>query len=155
MTSFQIFHKFHWFLQTLLLGSFLALAIPTFLMVAPKFLQDKLSERQVIELAAANFGNHLADNPLRTGWKLTSLRVTPDLRLVADVKVILRRHAEVIKSRNSRIKYSYLKLACPPSNAAVFSTLPGEKTLWIRLHHQGDTLIEAGCPKDKSIVSIY
>ena len=149
------FDRIHWFFQALLLGGFLAAAIPTALMVAPKLWTETLSDRQIIELAAANFGNHLAENPLRTGWKLTSLRVTSDLRLVADVKVILRRHAEIIKSRNARIKYSYLKLACPPADAAVFTTVPGEKTLWIRLHHQGDTLIEAGCPKAKSIVSIY
>jgi hypothetical protein len=149
------FDRIHWFFQALLLGGFLAAAIPTALMVAPKLWTETLSDRQIIELAAANFGNHLAENPLRTGWKLTSLRVTSDLRLVADVKVILRRHAEIIKSRNARIKYSYLKLACPPTDAAVFTTLLGEKTLWIRLYHQGDTLIEAGCPKAKSIVSIY
>jgi len=151
----MIFDKFRRIANGLIVGVMIALAVPVSLLIGIKLTEDILSDREILDLAAANFGNYLAENPLKIGWKMTAVRVTPELRLVVDVKVILRREAEVIKTRNSRIKYSYLKLACPPPDAEVFKTLPGDETLWIRLHHQGDTLVEAGCPKDKSIVSIY
>ena len=151
----MILDKFGRFANGMFVGIMIAVALPASLIIGVKLSEDTPSKREILNLAAANFGNYLTENPLRIGWKMTAIRVTQDLRLVVDVKVILRREAKVIKSRNSRIKYSYLKLACPPPDADVFRTLPGGETLWIRLHHQGDTLIEAGCPKDSSIVSIY
>ncbi len=151
----MILDKFGRFANGMFVGIMIAVALPASLIIGVKLAEDTPSKREILNLAAANFGNYLTENPRRIGWKMTAIRVTQDLRLVVDVKVILRREAEVIKSRNSRIKYSYLKLACPPPDAKVFRTLPGGETLWIRLHHYGDTLIEAGCPKDSSIVSIY
>lgn len=152
----MITNKLRHLVNALIAGVILLLAGVAVLVVAANLRdENRLSRRQIVDLAASNFGNYLTKNPLQIGWKMTAIRVTQDLRLVIDVKVILRRDAEVIKTRNARIKYSHLKLTCPPPDAEVFRTLPGEDTLWIRLHHQGDTLIEAGCPKAKSIVSIY
>ena len=55
-------------------------------------------------------------------------------------------HATVIESRNNRIRFSYMKLACPSGDPVVEKWIT-ETKVWINLHFHGKTLIEAACPK--------
>jgi hypothetical protein len=66
--------------------------------------------------------------------------------VIVDVHVSRYDHAQVITQRNKRIQYSYLKLACPPSDAWVYDWLDGDDRIWVNLHHHGETILKAPCP---------
>ena len=73
--------------------------------------------------------------------------VTDDERVVIDVNVPVIQEADVIRTRNGRIKYSYLKLACPPVGAPILQHMDGQ-LLYVNLHYNGESFIEAACPKE-------
>ncbi len=67
---------------------------------------------------------------------------------MVDVDVTKVPHAKIIRSRNKRIQYSYLKLACPPLDAPIRRALVDGSPLWINLHFEGATILEGACPSD-------
>ncbi len=132
-----------WFIFSL----FSAIAVPGLVLVTLSHFAEELSEEDALAVAAIAVKNYVDENPPANGWRTTDIHVTDDQRLVVDIHVPVFEHAQVIKSRNKRIRYSYLKLACPPSNAWVYEWFGGGDRIWIKLHHHGDEILEAPCPK--------
>ncbi len=125
-----------------------ALLLPlVFLAVASLFVDDG-SEDKALAAAATSVKAYYADNPPNGLWVATGVRVTDDKRVMVDVDVTKAKHANVIRSRNKRIQYSYLKLACPPSEAPISRVLVEGSALWINLHFEGATILEGACPSD-------
>ena len=99
-----------------------------------------------LRAAAIALDNFYSDNPPNGVWEYQGVRIVDNKRLVVDVHVAVVPHATVIESRNNRIRFSYMKLACPSGNPMVDKWLTDTK-VWINLHFHGKTLIEAACPK--------
>lgn len=100
-----------------------------------------------MDVAAIALHDHYTANPPYRVWDFDGVRITEDDRIVVDVHVAVIPHATFIETRNMRIRYSYLKLACPAKDAPVQKWL-GDKKIWINLNFHGKTLMEAACPRD-------
>jgi len=99
-----------------------------------------------LRTAAIALDAYYAENPPNGVWEYQGVRVVEGKRIVVDVHVAVVPHATVIESRNNRIRYSYMKLACP-GNDAVVANWTDDVRVWVNLHFHGKTLIEAACPK--------
>jgi hypothetical protein len=99
-----------------------------------------------LRAAAIALDNFYSDNPPNGVWEYQGVPVVDDKRIVVDVHVAVVPHATVIESRNNRIRFSYMKLACPTGDPVVAKWIT-ETKVWINLHFYGKTLIEAACPK--------
>lgn len=135
-----------WFITSLLI----TLMIPGAVLATLSFYAEDMSQEEALEVAAVAVKNYIDENPPRQGWKATNVYINGDMNLIVDVRVPRFDHAEVIRTRSERIKYSYLKLACPPEEAWVYEWLQGNDRIWINLHYNGTTLLEAPCPSAKS-----
>jgi len=134
-----------WFVISLLI----TLMIPGAVLATLSFYAEDMTQEEALQVAAVAVKNYIDENPPRQGWKATSVYINDKQNLVVDVHVPRFDHAEVIRTRSERIKYSYLKLACPPQDAWVFDWLHGEDRIWVNLHHHGKSLLEAPCPSNK------
>lgn len=130
------------------LGVGLALALPALLLGALVQMSEPISHEDAMSVAAIALHDHYSVNPPYGVWSFDGVRITDDERLVVDVHVTVIPHATFIETRNKRIRYSYLKLACPPENAWVYEWLHGRDRIWINLHHHGKTLMQAPCPSN-------
>lgn len=135
-----------WFVYSLIV----TILVPGTIIATMAHFAEDMSEDDVLEVAAVAVKNYIDQNPPRQGWRATNTYVDDKKAVVVDVNVPQFSHAKVIKQRNDRIKYSYLKLACPPADAWVFDWLHGDDRIWINLHHQGETIIKAPCPGGKT-----
>jgi hypothetical protein len=133
-----------WFITSLLI----TLMIPGAVLATLSFYAKDMSQEEALEVAAVAVKNYIDENPPRQGWKATSVHINQDMNLMVDVHVPRFDHAEVIRTRSERVRYSYLKLACPPENAWVYEWLHGRDRIWINLHHHGKTLMQAPCPSN-------
>ena len=104
------------------------------------------SEKQAMRVAAIALQDHYSENPPYGVWEFESVRISEDERLIVDVHVAVIPHATFIKTRNKRIRYSYLKLACPKADAPVHAFLQNQ-TVWINLRFHEETLLLGACPK--------
>ncbi len=111
------------------------------------FIDDK-SEDTALAASAAAIEAYYVKNPPNGLWKATGVSVTDDKRVMVNVDVAKVPHAKIIRSRNKRIQYSYLKLACPPLDAPINRALVEGNRLWINLHFEGATILEGACPVD-------
>jgi len=135
-----------WFATSLLI----TLLVPGMALFALTQFTEEISQEDALEVAAVAVKNYVDENPPRQGWRATKIYIGQKKNLVVDIHVPRFDHAEVIRTRKERIKYSYLKLACPPQNAWVYDWLNGNDRIWINLHHHGETLLRAPCPGGKS-----
>ena len=135
-----------WFATSLLI----TLLIPGAALFGLSQFTEEMSQEDALEVAAVAVQNYIDENPPRQGWRATKTYIGLEKNLVVDVHVPRFDHAEVIRTRKERIKYSYLKLACPPQDAWVYDWLDGNNQIWINLHHHGETLLRAPCPGGKS-----
>ncbi len=131
-----------WFFSSL--GA--AILIPAVTILALGQFAEDVSEDEALEVAAVAVKNYVDQNPPRQGWRATDIYIGASRNVVVDVHVPNFDHAAVIQSRNERVRFSYLKLACPPANAWVYDWLEGRDRIWINLHHHGETLLKAPCP---------
>lgn len=131
-----------WFIGSL--GA--AICIPAVVIMALGQFAEDMSDDEALEVAAVAVKNYVDENPPRQGWRATDIYIGTERNVVVDVHVPHFDHAAVIRSRSERIRYSYLKLACPPSNAWVYDWLEGRDRIWVNLHHHGESLLKAPCP---------
>ena len=99
-----------------------------------------------LKVAAIAINDHYLDNPPYGVWRYDGVRITGENRLIVDVHVAVIPHATFIRTRNNRIRYSYLKLACPKAGANVHRYLVGTP-IWINLKFHDETLLLGACPK--------
>jgi len=131
-----------------LLGTSLALSVPALLLAGLFAVSQSNEKMDAMRVAAIALNDYYADNPPYGVWDFQGVRITDDERLMVDVHVAVTPHATFIETRNMRIRYSYLKLACPKAKANVHQWLKNQ-TVWINLHFHGKTLMEGACPRGK------
>ena len=128
-------------------GLALALSAPALLLVGLIGVSTPDTSVETLRTAAIALDNYYTDNPPNGVWQYKGVRIV-DSRLIIDVHVGIVPHATVIESRNKRIRYSYMKLACPTGDPIV-DKWTEESRVWINLNFHGKTLIEGKCPKGK------
>ncbi len=128
------------------LGVTFALALPAILLVVMAQLAKPVSHEDTLNVAAIALHDYYSVNPPYGVWTFNGVRITDDERLVVDVHVSVIPHATFIETRNKRIRYSYLKLACPAATANVHKWLD-KIPVWINLNFHGKTLLEGACPR--------
>ena len=131
-----------WFFTSLLI----TLMIPGAVLATLTFYAEDMSQEDALEVAAVAIKNYIDENPPRQGWKATKIYISKDMNLVIDVHVPRFDHAEVIRTRSERVRYSFVKLACPPKGAWVYDWLQGNDRIWINLKHHDKTLMLGPCP---------
>lgn len=127
-------------------GIFIAMAIPAVFLGGIMLAAKSGPSEDTMRAAAIALDAFYNENPPNGIWEYQGVRIVDNKRLVIDVHVAVVPHATVIESRNERIRYSYMKLACPSSDPVVDKWIK-ETRVWINLHFHGKTLIEAACPK--------
>ncbi len=146
MWIIDIIRAKRWFFTSLLI----ALLIPGTILATLTHFAEEMSDDEALQVAAVAVKNYVDENPPREGWRATKIYIDESKAVVVDVQVPRFDHAQVIRSRSERIRYSYLKLACPPTDAWVYEWLQGSDRIWINLHHHGKTIYKAPCPSNKS-----
>lgn len=136
-----------WFMMSLLI----TFSVPAAVLATLTHFAEEMSQEDALEVAAVAVKNYVDENPPRQGWRATDIYIGQDMNLIVDISVPRYDHAQVIRTRTERIKYSYLKLACPPTDAWVYEWLHGNDRIWINLHHHGESLLLAPCPSDRKI----
>lgn len=131
--------------KTLAVG--FAFALPGLLLATLVHISEPVSHDDAMNVAAIALHDHYSANPPYGVWSFDGVRITDDERLVVDVHVTVIPHATFIETRNKRIRYSYMKLACPSGDAEVQKWLD-DIPVWINLNFHGKTLIEGSCPRD-------
>ncbi len=139
----QLLFSSRWFLISLVA----AVSIPGMALAVLTQFAVELSKEEQLEVAAIAVRNYIDENPPRLGWRSTGIQILPKKGVVVAVLVPNPTHARVIQERNDRIKFSYMKLACPPQDAWVYDWLGSNDRIYINLHHYGTTLVQAACPK--------
>ncbi|MEK9724245.1 MAG: hypothetical protein VW405_12305 [Rhodospirillaceae bacterium] len=124
-----------------------AIGLPALMLAALFQMSEPISEQDMMKVAAIALHDHYSVNPPYGVWTFDGVRINEDERLVVDVNVSVIPHATFIETRNQRVRYSYLKLACPLADAGVNKWLDDIK-VWINLTFHDKTLIEAPCPRD-------
>lgn len=143
-----------WIPRRVLMVLAVAILLPAFLLLGAKYLSQDMPKGDALQVAALVLAEDLKVNPLKTGWKLKNIHLTEDLRLEMDVNVTYHYQAEFIKTRNGRIRYSYLKLACPGPESEVFKFLPEKSTVWVRLLYENELIVAGGCPSSLRGISV-
>jgi len=143
-----------WIPRRVLVVLAIAILLPTFVLIGAKSISSDMPKADALQVAAFVLAEDLKVNPLKTGWDLKDIHVTEDLRLEMDVNVSYHYQAEFIKSRNGRVRYSYLKLTCPSPEAEVFKVLPNKTTVWVRLLYDGELIVAGGCPSSATGVKL-
>lgn len=133
-----------WFILSLVV----TLMVPGTILATMAHFAEDMSEEEALEVASIAVKNYIDENPPRQGWRATNIYIDGEKSIVVDVQVPQFEHAQIIRERSDRIKYSYLKLACPPTDAWVFDWLHGEDRIWVNLHHHGSTIYKAPCPSN-------
>lgn len=144
MWLIDIIRAKRWFIVSLLV----TLGIPSAVLATMAHFAEEMSDAEALEVAQVAVKNYIDENPPRPGWKATKVYVDDQGSVVVDVHVPNFAHARVIQERNERIRYSYMKLACPPEDAWVYEWLGHAHRLMINLNHHGETLIKAPCPSN-------
>lgn len=127
-------------------GLALAVAVPAGLLFGFLTIAKTGVSPDALRAAAIALDTHYNQNPPNGVWRYDGVRIVDNKRLVVDVHVAVVPHATVIESRNKRIRYSYMKLACPSGDPELEKWID-EARVWINLNFYGKTLIEAPCPK--------
>ncbi len=131
-----------------IIGLALTLAIPAGLIAGLMTLAMPGPSENNMRTAAIALDAYYRDNPPNGVWEYQGVRIVDQKRVIVDVHVSVVPHATVIESRNNRIRYSYMKLACPSKNMVV-DNWTSDVRVWVNLNFHGKTLIEAACPKQK------
>lgn len=134
-----------WFILSLVI----TLGVPSAVLATMAQFAREMSDQEALEVAAVAVKNYIDENPPRPGWRATKVYIDAKHSIIVDVHVPVFAHAQVIRERNERIRYSYMKLACPPPDAWVFDWLGEQNRLWINLNHHGETIIKAPCPSNQ------
>jgi len=142
---------FPWVRRRTLLICTLIVGLPLALIGVARILATDIPKSDRMEVARAVLEEHVRRNPPNKEWTMTETRITDDLKLEMDVDVTNYDQAQVILSRSGRIRYSYMKLACPEPGSAVFGHLPERETVWINLHYNNRPIVTGACPIGKSI----
>jgi len=129
------------------IGVSIAVGIPVVFLAFMFQFSKPAAQEDLLSVAAIALHDHYSINPPYGVWAFDGVRITDDNRLVVDVHVAVIPHATFIETRNKRIRYSYMKLACPSAKADVQKWL-GDVPVWINLNFHGKTLLEGTCPKN-------
>lgn len=97
--------------------------------------------------AAALLDNYTRLNPPNGVWRQQGVEVVDDETLRMTVEVPYRQHAQAIRTRRERIQYSYVKLACPPTEAGLAEYMNDDDRIVVQLRHKGETIAEGACPR--------
>lgn len=127
-------------------GIVIAIMVPTVFLGGLFIAARNGPDADDLRTAAIALDNFYSENPPNGVWEYQGVRIVDNKRIVVDVHVAVVPHATVIESRNNRIRFSYMKLACPAGDPVVEKWIT-ETKVWINLHFHGKTLIEAACPK--------
>ncbi len=120
-------------------------------LAAANYLAKDVVEPKELKIAALALVEDMQNTPPRqNGWIVTRIGVSAAPRLEMDVEVAYEFQANFIKSRTGRVRHSYLKLACPLSDAKVYTVLGKQDTIWLRLHYNNELLASGICPKSSS-----
>jgi len=152
--KFSQWTTFPWISRRVLIVMAITILLPAGALIWAKFISRDMPRGDALQVAAFVLAEDLKANPLKTGWELKDIHVTEDLRLEMDVNVSFYYQAEFIKSRNGRIRYSYLKLSCPSPELEVFKVLPKESTVWVRLMYDNEVIVAGGCPSSSAGVKV-
>jgi len=121
--------------------------VPVSLLIGAAFMAQESTEPRELEIAALALAEDMQKSPPQGGWNVTGIRVNDKMRVEMDVEVAYHHQAEFIKTRSGRVKYSYLKLACPAPDAKVYRHLPKYEAVWIHLYFNNDLIVSGACPK--------
>ena len=131
----------------------LSLLIPAVLLVAFG-LWDKYADHAAgamdsghpLRAAAGKVDAYSRLNPPRGNWLAKGVRIVDDETLVLDVELPSLYQASVIASRRARVKYAYVKLACPPAEAGHRELMTPGGRVRVALRYQGRLVAEGSCP---------
>jgi hypothetical protein len=113
------------------------------------FAKDAVDE-QTLKIAALALAEDMQNTPPRqSGWVVSKITISQQFRLEMDVEVAYAYQADFIRSRSGRVRYSYLKLACPPPEGKVYTVLGERENVWLRLNYNNEVLVSGLCPKSK------
>jgi len=136
-----------WIPRRVLRNVAVIILVPVSLLMAAVYLSREPAKPTDLKVAALALAQDIQNSPLKGGWTVSNIRVNDKMRVEMDVEVAYYHQAEVIKSRSGRVKYSYLKLACPAATASVYSHLKKLETVWIHLYFNHDLIVSGACPK--------
>ena len=145
------FPKFSWLNRRTLTAIGLIVGLPVILIGLARLMATEAPKSEVMEVARAVLEEHVRRIPPNKTWQMTATRVTEDNKLEMDVDIANYHQAKVIESRSGRVRYSYMKLACPDLDATVYQQLPKNETIWIQLHYNGNPIVRGACPLNASI----
>jgi len=128
-----------------ILGTLFAFMAPGLLIGGMLVISKSGESPKAMKVAAIALNDYYSDNPPFGVWNYEGVRITEEEKLIVDVHVAVIPHATFIKTRNKRIKYSYLKLACPKNSPELHRYLEGQ-VVWINMHFHGETLLLGACP---------
>jgi len=123
------------------------ISLPCIFLAAIVFLSEEVNDKKELEIAALTLAEDMEKTPLKDGWTVTDIRATDIHRVEMDVEVALHYQAEFIKSRKGRIQYSYLKLACPHTDAKAYQIMSKAQSVWVRLLYNNELIVTGACPK--------
>ena len=149
--SFQSFPKFSWFNRRNMTTAAIVLGLPILLLILARTLATDPISAAEMQVSQAVLEEYVQRNPPNKTWQMTAIRVTDDQKLEMDVNVTNSHQAKVILSRSGRIRYSYLKLACPKLDAPIYGQLPKGQTVWVQLHHFNKPIVRGACPLASSL----
>ena len=127
-------------------GVAIAVLIPVIFLGALMLVAKSGPDADEMRAAAIALDTFYSDNPPNGVWEYQGVRIVDGNRLVVDVHVAVVPHATVIESRNNRIRFSYMKLACPTGDPLVEKCI-SQTRVRINLHFHGKTLIGDARPR--------
>lgn len=143
--------KYPWVRRRTVIILGILLTAPLVLIGLLRLMATDSSKAEVMEVARAVLEEHIGRNPPNRTWEMTGNRINEDGQLEMDVNVTSFHQAQVIQSRTGRVKYSYMKLACPALEAKVYDLLPKDETIWVQLHYNGTPIVRGACPLARTI----
>lgn len=102
---------------------------------------------QRLKRAAAYLDNFTRLNPPNGVWRQQGVEVVGGKTLRMQVDVPYRQHAQAIMTRRERIRYSYVKLACPPLDSGLGEFMASDDRIVVELVHNGESIAEGTCPR--------
>lgn len=153
MQTFKLPHILHcyWFNRRNVLIASTIILIPLMLIGIARLMSTQVPKSEILKVARAVLIDHADTHPLSMGWQFVEARISDQDTLEMVVNVASIEQARVILSRRGRIRYSYMKRACPAPDANVYKVLPKNQTVWVRLQYHDTFIVSGACPLTKSI----
>jgi len=125
----------------------LIILIPSLFLIGSLFFARDGSRNEDMQIAALVLAEDMHSVLLQNGWSINRVFVNDKQQVELDIDLAYSYQAEFIKSRNGRVQFSYVKLACPPPEAKVYSILPKFESVWVHLLYNKELIVKGACPK--------